>query len=265
MNPSDVYYEQGGLEILRLHCLSDNYGYLIRDSASGSVACVDTPDVDVITRALEKHDWSLDYILNTHHHWDHTGGNCELKMKTNAKIIGPAAESDQIPGIDIQVSEGDFFELGQSKAKVFDTPGHTLGHIVYIFEKAGVAFVGDTLFSLGCGRLFEGSPSQMWNSLCKLKGWPGETLIYCAHEYTEANLAFANSLNQKSEALEKRGKEILSKRAANLPTVPFTLEEEFDTNPFLRADEPSLADALNMSGYDPVDIFTTVRRRKDTF
>lgn len=253
------------IEIRQFPCLSDNYGFLVRDQASGAVATIDTPDVEAINNALETAGWRLTHILNTHHHYDHAGGNLALKEQWDAEIIGPRAEATRIPGIDSRVGDGDAVSLGESKAIVFDTPGHTSGHIIFHFANDGAAFVGDTIFALGCGRLFEGTPQQMWRSLRKVAALPPETRLYCAHEYTQANAAFARSIDPTNEALKTRSKEIDRLRADNVPTVPTTVALEQTTNPFLRADEKSLKAALNMADADAVEVFAETRRRKDSF
>lgn len=253
------------LEIYQFACLQDNYGYLIRDQASGDVAAIDTPEVDVINNALAEKGWSLTHIFNTHHHFDHAGGNLALKEQWNCTIVGPKAEAARIPGIDIAVGEGDEVRLGETLAHIHDTPGHTLGHIVFHFAGEGVAFVGDTLFALGCGRLFEGTAEQMWQSLLKLKNWPESTTLYCAHEYTQANARFALSVDPDNEALKKRCIQIDELRADGKPTVPSRLDVELATNPFLRADQPALKLALGMDGAGDVDVFAQVRTRKDNF
>lgn len=257
------------LDIRQFPCLNDNYGYLIRDTESGNVATIDTPDPEAINVQLKEAGWKLTHILNTHHHWDHAGGNLALKEQWGCKIIGPKAEADRIPGIDRAVGEGDIVELGASHARVFDTPGHTSGHIVFHFANAfgenGAAFVGDTIFAMGCGRLFEGTPAQMWASLSKLTILPPETKLYCAHEYTQANAAFALTVDPNNEALQSRAKEVDALRAAGTPTVPTTLAQELATNPFLRAEAPELKAALGMSDADAVAVFAETRARKDTF
>lgn len=220
------------LEIRQFPCLNDNYGFLIRDAHSGNVATIDTPDPEAINAELDAAGWRLTHILNTHHHWDHAGGNLALKEKWNCEIIGPKAEADRIPGIDRAVSEGNIIDLGASHAHVFDTPGHTSGHIIYHFAEDNAAFVGDTIFAMGCGRLFEGTPAQMWASLSKIAVLPPETKLYCAHEYTQANAAFALSVDPDNEALKNRAKIVDALRAVGTPTVPTTVAEELATNPF---------------------------------
>ena len=253
------------LEIRQIPCLSDNYGYIIRDDATGETASIDTPDPAAINAALEKEGWRLTHILNTHHHWDHAGGNEALKDQWNCRIIGPRNEASKIPGIDVEVGEGDVVMLGESKAIVSDTPGHTNGHIVYHFADDSAAFVGDTIFALGCGRLFEGTPEQMWSSLSKIAAWPKETKLYCAHEYTQANAHFALTIDPDNQALKERAAEIDSAREKGQPTVPMTVAEELATSPFMRADTHDLKSALGMSSADPVEVFAEVRSRKDNF
>lgn len=254
-----------GLDIHQFPCLSDNYGFLIRDQATGLCATIDTPDAEAIDRELAARGWRLTHIFNTHHHADHAGGNLALKEKWGCEIVGPRGEAARIPGIDRQVGEGDVVTLGDSVARVLDTPGHTAGHIVYHFADEGVAFVGDTLFALGCGRLFEGTPAQMWASLSKLKDFPDATRIYCAHEYTQANARFALTVDPDNEALRQRAEAIDARRARGEPTVPTTMMMERATNPFLRADDPRLQRKLGMEGADLVDVFAEIRKRKDNF
>ncbi|MFQ5563374.1 MAG: hydroxyacylglutathione hydrolase [Parvularculaceae bacterium] len=253
------------LEIRQFPCLFDNYGYLVRDLETGVVATIDTPDANAVNAALKEAGWRLTHILNTHHHWDHAGGNLALKEKWGCEVIGPRAEAEKIPGLDRVVGDGDVVAFGESKARIYDTPGHTLGHIVYHFEDDGAAFVGDTIFALGCGRLFEGTPAQMWNSLSKIAAFPGETNLYCAHEYTQANARFALTVDPENDALKKRSAEIDRLRANKIPTVPSTVAEERATNPFLRAEDPGLQAGVGMNGADPVDVFAEVRKRKDNF
>jgi hydroxyacylglutathione hydrolase len=251
------------LEIIQLPVWTDNYVYLLRDDSSGKVAVVDPADASIVLTALAERNWQLDYIFNTHHHPDHVGGNRELKNKMNCTIVGPRADRDRIPGIDQEVGDGDQVGLGNSIATVFDTPGHTKGHISYYFASDDALFCGDTLFSMGCGRLFEGTPKQMWNSLLKLRTLPDTTRVYCAHEYTEANVRFARSIEPQHEMLKAYELDVLAKRRAGRPTIPSLLKTEKDCNPFLRADQPDLAMAVDAS--DPVDVFAEVRSRKDRF
>ncbi len=253
------------IDIHQFPCLSDNYGFLIRDRAEGAVATIDTPDPDAINAALDEKGWRLTHILNTHWHADHAGGNLALKEKWGCRIIGPAGEAAKIPGIDRRVGEDDVVELGATTATVRDTPGHTSGHIIYHFADDGAAFVGDTIFAMGCGRLFEGTPDQMWTSLSKIAAMPPETKLYCAHEYTQANAAFALSVDPHNEDLRRRAEEVDRLRAAGEPTVPTNVAIELKTNPFLRAEDSGLQAAIDMSGADAVSVFAETRRRKDQF
>ena len=253
------------LKIHQFSCLSDNYGYLIRDEKSGAVAAIDTPCAETINAQLEQLGWALSHIFNTHWHLDHAGGNLALKDKWACEIVGPRGEAAKIPGIDRAVGDNDVVMLGDSAADIYDTPGHTAGHIIFHFAAENAAFVGDTIFALGCGRLFEGSPEQMWHSLQKVAGLPRETNLYCAHEYTTANAQFAVTVDPENAALAARCSEIAEKRARNIPTVPSTLAIELETNPFLRADQPGIQRAVKMDGHDPIAVFAEVRSRKDAF
>jgi len=251
------------LEIRQFMCLSDNFGVLIHDEDAGLTASIDAPEAGPIEAALAAAGWRLTHILNTHHHGDHTGANLALKDKTGCTIVGP--RNSRIPGIDIEIGDGESFDFGSHVARVIATPGHTLDHICYWFEQDKVAFVGDTLFALGCGRVFEGTPPQMWNSLKKLMALPADTEVYCGHEYTLANAKFALTVEPHNEALQVRAERIAALRADNEPTLPTTIGEELATNPFLRAEEPALQDAVGMSGGAPADVFALVRKRKDNF
>ncbi len=223
------------LEIHVFPCLTDNYAFLIHDPISKQTAAIDTPDAKVIDNELTKRDWNLNYIFNTHHHGDHVGGNLELKEKYHCQIIASAYDESRIPGIDKTVQQGDTVSLGAHKASVHETPGHTLGHIIYHFEQQAVLFVGDTLFSMGCGRLFEGSAEQMYHSLDIIKGMKDDTVIYCAHEYTETNARFALTVETENPALQQRYEKVLALREENIPTVPFLLKDDKQTNPFILA------------------------------
>lgn len=253
------------LQVHMFGALSDNYCYLIHDPETGVTGVIDTPEVAPIEKALADTGWSLDYILNTHHHWDHAGGNLELKKKTGCRIVGPSADAKRIPGIDIAVGDGDRFDLGSKTAIIYDTPGHTSGHIVYHFADDAIAFTGDTLFSMGCGRLFEGTAKQMWSSLQKLLNWPDETLVYCAHEYTQSNAAFALTVEPDNEHLVQRAARVDELRRRGQPTIPSTIGLERETNPFLRPMSAGLQATLGMSGASLVDVFAETRRRKDNF
>lgn len=254
-----------GLEIHILPVLSDNYVYLLRDPGGKSCAAVDPAVAEPVLSAVSERGWKLTHILCTHYHMDHVGGNLDIKKETGCTIVGAAKDRDRIPGVDTAVTEGDTVSVGDHMAKVFEVPGHTSGHIAYWFESSRALFCGDTLFSLGCGRLFEGSPAEMWSSLCKLRDLPGATKIYCGHEYTNSNADFALSVEPENSALKARADEVLALRQAGEPTIPATLADEIAANPFLRADNPDLLAAAGLGGADPVSAFAEIRRRKDSF
>ena len=244
------------LTVHQFPCLSDNYGFLIRDEATGLAACIDTPDAGAILRELKGLGWELAFILNTHWHPDHAGGNAEVKAATGATVIGPA-EVGKIAAPDRVVTEGDVVMLGETRLEVIDTGGHTLGHITYHDAADHIAFVGDTLFALGCGRLFEGTAQQMWGSLQKLAALPDDTTVYCAHEYTAANARFALSVD-RDPALRARADAVFAARERGEPTVPTTIGLEKATNPFLRA-------PLLEPGLPAYEAFGKVRAAKDGF
>jgi hydroxyacylglutathione hydrolase len=245
------------LSVRQFPCLSDNYGFLIRDEASGLVACVDTPDAEAIERELAASGWTLSMVLNTHWHPDHAGGNAVLKARTGAEVVGPQ-EVERIAAPDRVVAHGDVVMLGETRLDVLDTGGHTLGHVSYFDAADQIAFVGDTLFALGCGRLFEGTARQMWDSLQRIAALPGATTVYCAHEYTASNARFALSVDSSPD-LKARTEAIFEARARGEPTVPTTISLELATNPFLRA--PLLRPDLS----DPSEAFRAVRAAKDSF
>lgn len=249
------------LKVHQFPCLSDNYGFLVRDEASGLAATVDTPDAAAILRELKALDWRLDLILNTHWHPDHAGGNAEIKAATGATIVGPG-EVTRIGPLDREAHAGDTVQLGETIFQVIETGGHTLGHIAYFDEADHIAFVGDTLFALGCGRLFEGTAEQMWASLQRLAALPDDTRVYCAHEYTAANARFALSVDD-AEALKIRAADVFARRERGEPTVPTTIALEKATNPFLRA--PLLAGRVGASGEPDYKAFGAVRAAKDAF
>ncbi|HEV7478770.1 MAG TPA: hydroxyacylglutathione hydrolase [Roseiarcus sp.] len=247
-------------------CLTDNYGVLVHDSTAGATACVDVPEAGPTLAALAERGWNLTDILITHHHADHIQGVPDVRAKfPNAKVWGPAKDASRIPFLDHQVKEGDTAQVGSLAAKVIETPGHTLGHIAYHFEKDDVAFCGDTLFSLGCGRVFEAPLAVMWSSLAKLAALPGETQIYCGHEYTQTNGRFALNIEPGNPVLKARIEEIARLRAAGRPTVPTTIAAELAANPFLRVEEPAIQTAVGMGGAEPAAVFGELRTRKDRF
>ncbi|GFR39999.1 hypothetical protein Agub_g533, partial [Astrephomene gubernaculifera] len=257
----------GGMEVVRVPCLSDNYVWLLRDEASGRTAVVDPAEAAPVMQALESRGWSLDAILNTHHHADHVGGNRALKTAfPAASIVGPRADRDRIPGIEVQVGDGDVWHFGSQRVEVFDTPGHTRGHITYWMPGADALFPGDTLFALGCGRLFEGSPQQMWASLSKLLPLPDTARVYCAHEYTAANARFAVTVDPGNAALKERKARVDEARARGEATVPSLLGEERATNPFLRPHDPAIRQQLGLgAAAEDWEVFAAVRAAKDRF
>jgi len=254
------------IEVSLLPVLTDNYIYLVRDSESGQTAVVDPAIAAPVLAALEKRGWQLDYIFNTHHHHDHVGGNLQLKQATGCKIVGAANDKARIPGLDIALKDGEHINLGSHCFQALETPGHTLGHIVYYCADSDLLFCGDTLFSLGCGRLFEGSAEQMWHSLQKIKALPGSTKVYCAHEYTQANGRFALTVDADNADLQRRIAEVAELRSQNLPTLPSTIGLECATNPFLREDSSSLRYSVLASEQDlPAQVFAKLRQLKDQF
>lgn len=249
------------LAVHQFPCLSDNYGFLIRDQASGKTACIDTPDAAAVLRELKAKGWGLDMILNTHWHPDHAGGNEAIKAATGCTIVGPK-EVTRIAPLDREVGGGDTVALGETAFQVLESGGHTLGHIAYYDPTDRVAFVGDTLFALGCGRLFEGTPEQMWESLQRLAALPDDTTVYCAHEYTASNARFALSVDD-APALKARAEAIFAARERGEWTVPTTIGLEKATNPFLRA--PALAGRVGATGQPDHLAFAAVRSAKDNF
>ncbi|MEQ8394010.1 hydroxyacylglutathione hydrolase [Thalassobaculum sp.] len=253
------------LEIVLVPALSDNYVYLLHDAGTGATAVVDPGEAAPVEAALAARGWTLTQIVNTHHHHDHTDGNDALKAKYGAPLVGPRAESARISGMDVTVGDGDTVEIAGHRATVYETPGHTTGHISFHIADSQALFCGDTLFALGCGRMFEGTPTQFWKSLSTLRGLPADTRIYCGHEYTQSNARFAVSVDGGNAKLKARAAEIDRLRAAKQPTVPSILADELDTNPFLRADDPAMAAAVGMAGADPTAVFAEIRKRKDAF
>jgi hydroxyacylglutathione hydrolase len=246
-------------------CLSDNFGVLIHDPATGKTAAIDAPEAAAVERALQDKGWTLSDILVTHHHADHTDGIPALKQKYKCRVVAPKAEAAKIPGVDETVSEGATVKVGGLSANVIETPGHTAGHIAYWFHADKVAFVGDTLFSIGCGRVIEGTMEQMWHSLLKLRDLPDDTRFYCGHEYTEANIKFARTIEPNNAALSARAEEAKAQRAKGLPTIPTTIGAEKKENCFLRADVPEVAAALGLNEQPAAKVFAEIRERKNKF
>jgi hydroxyacylglutathione hydrolase len=251
------------LQIYQFPCLSDNFGVLIHDSEAGLTASIDAPEADRVAGALKEKGWKLTHVLTTHHHADHTGGNAPLKTATGCRIIGPRDEAAKIPGIDETVGGGDRFAFGSHQVEVLDTPGHTAGHITYVIPSAKVAFVGDTLFAIGCGRVIEGTPQMMWESLKKLMALPKDTAVYCGHEYTQSNAKFALTIEPDNAALQKRAREVDEERAAGRPTLPTTIALELETNPFLRPHVPAIQKRLGLEGRPDWEVFAEIRERKN--
>ncbi|PKM11321.1 MAG: hydroxyacylglutathione hydrolase [Gammaproteobacteria bacterium HGW-Gammaproteobacteria-3] len=253
------------LEIIQLPVLNDNYIYLLHEPVGGKTAVVDPALAQPVLDELQRRGWHLDFIFNTHHHSDHVGGNLALKQHSGCRILAPQADSHRIPGIDQALSDGDKIALGAVNFSILATPGHTSGHIVFYADEEQVLFCGDTLFVMGCGRLFEGSPEQMWQSLQKLRALPPQTKVYCAHEYTLANGRFALTVEPDNAVLNARMGEVKKLRSENIPTVPSTIALERATNPFFRADEASVKAAVGQPDASPLAVFTEIRKRKDKF
>jgi len=253
------------IEIKQIPVLRDNYIYLVHLADSGHTVAVDPAKARPVLSALAESGWSLTHIFNTHHHADHVGGNLELKRSTGCEIVGSCKDSPRIPGLDRRVSHGECITLGHREVQVMEVSGHTCGHLAYWLAEASALFVGDTLFSLGCGRLFEGTADQMWQSLTRIRALPANTRIYCAHEYTEANARFALTVEPGNRNLQKRAEEVRHLRQGGHPTVPSLLAEERACNPFLRPDSPAIRANLGLMKADDLTVFTTLRRLKDVF
>ncbi|HXF53549.1 MAG TPA: hydroxyacylglutathione hydrolase [Hyphomicrobiaceae bacterium] len=250
-------------EIHQFICLSDNYGVLLREPGSGVVASIDAPEAEQVAAALAAKGWRLTHILTTHHHGDHTDGNAALKRSSGCTIIGPKGEAARIPEIDKTVGEGDTFMLGGLEVRVLDTPGHTAGHISYWLPDAKIAFVGDTLFAIGCGRVIEGTPEMMWRSLAKIRALPSDTSLYCGHEYTLANARFALTIEPENAALQARAKTVEAQRSRGEMTLPTTVALERETNPFLRPQSAAIRKRLGLENAEDWQVFAEIRERKN--
>jgi hydroxyacylglutathione hydrolase len=246
-------------------CLTDNYGVLLHDPQSGATAAIDAPEAKAVEDALAKTGWRLTDILVTHHHGDHTAGIGELKTHYKCRVVAPRNEAQRIAHVDETVGEGDVARVGALEGRVIETPGHTAGHISYFFPKDKLAFVGDTLFSIGCGRVIEGNPEMMWQSLLKLRGLPDDTQFYCGHEYTAANIRFAKTIEPNNKALAARGEEVARLLAAGKPSIPATIGAEKADNPFLRADVLEVAKSVGLAGSPAWKVFAEIRERKNKF
>ena len=250
------------LQVHQFPCLSDNYGFLLHDPTSGETAAIDTPDGAEYLRQADAKRWRITQVWNTHWHPDHAGGNAAIVAATGARVVAPA-EVEKLSPIDTVVGNGDTVHLGDWEARVIDVSGHTNGHIAYHLPKAGIAFVGDSVFALGCGRMFEGEPKQFWNSLDRIRNLPPETLLYCAHEYTQSNARFALHADPDNVELQLYAADIEARRGRGEPTVPTRLSRELATNPFLRADREELRD--RWGGATPAETFARLRAAKDSF
>lgn len=254
------------LDVTIIPCLSDNYAYLLRDTATGKVGLIDAPDAEPILAALKEKGWNLDQILITHHHDDHIDGVPALREAFGAvEVIGAAADRHRLPKLDREVAPGDQVKLGESVADVIDAPGHTVGHIAYHFAQAEALFAADSLMVMGCGRLLEGTAEMMWDTLGRLTALPGATRVYSGHEYTESNLRFAESVDKANPALTARAEEIRRLRAEGKPTIPARLDLERTTNPFLRAADADMKAGIGLGDAPDAEVFAELRRRKDNF
>ena len=251
------------LEIVTIPCLSDNYAYLIK--GPDGVCLIDAPEAGPIIEALESRGWGLDVIMITHHHHDHIGGVQELRNRYGCKVMGPKAEEAKLPPLDMALEEGMNGGTDEAYTVPMMVPGHTLGHMAFYFPNADVVFTADSLMALGCGRVFEGTPEMMWDSLSKLAALPPETRIYSGHEYTMSNAKFALSIEPDNAKLKSRYEAVAEARTEGRPTVPSVLSEELETNPFLRANLPEVKTALGMQGAPDASVFAEIRKRKDNF
>ncbi len=253
------------MQITPIPCLKDNYAYIINDTNSKTIGVVDPSEAQPVISFLKKENLKLNYILNTHHHFDHIGGNIELKKIFNAKVVGFIGDKHRIPGIDITLKNNELWNFGNSTVKILHIPGHTLGHICFFFEKEKIVFTGDTLFSLGCGRIFEGDHKQMLISLNKIKKLPKDTKIFCGHEYTQKNAEFCIKYDSENIDLIKHYEKIKKLRSNKQPTIPTKLEDELKSNIFLRCDQNDLKVKLNMKNEEDFKVFKKVRDLKDSF
>jgi hydroxyacylglutathione hydrolase len=257
--------EQGFMaaDIRVFTCLSDNFGYLVHDGETGATASIDAPEAGAILAALEHQGWKLTDILITHHHGDHVGGVAELKRRYGCRVVAPHDRTTKIADADQRVANGDVVKVGNLLARVLETPGHTLDHISYVFDGDKALFAADTLFSIGCGRVFEGTYPMMWDSLLRLRALPDDFKLYCGHEYTASNVKFALTVEPDNPALQARAAEVARLRADSRPTIPALLGEEKRANVFLRADDPAVAAKLHMKGASAAEVFGELRERKN--
>ena len=253
------------IEINIIDAFSDNYIYLIRNESKNLTSVVDPGESAPVIKFLKTRNWHLDEIINTHHHHDHIGGNTELLNIYKSKLIAPIYDKNRISDIDVYVSDNDLINIAGTRTKVIHTPGHTLGHVCFYMADEKCLFSGDTMFYLGCGRVFEGTMDQMWSSLLKLRTLPDDTLVYCGHEYTSSNAKFANHIDPNNQLLKEASIEIKNKREKQLPTIPFELGKEKNINPFLRADDQNLINSIGLKTSNPNEAFRTMRLHKDDF
>lgn len=252
-------------DLITVPCLKDNYAFLLRDADSGEVAVIDVPEAGPIKAELKARGWTLSQVWLTHHHWDHVDGLADLLADHPAKVVGAKADEHRLPDLDLAVAEGDRVTLGTLEAEIFDVSGHTVGHIAFYVPGANVCFTADSLMALGCGRLFEGTPAQMWDSMQKLMALPADTTICSGHEYTQSNARFALTVDPENAALISRSEAIDAARERGEPTVPSTLSTELETNPFLRPADPGIRAQLGMTTAPDAEVFAEIRKRKDAF
>jgi hydroxyacylglutathione hydrolase len=252
-------------QVIAFPCLSDNIGILVHDPSTGATAAIDVPDAVPVLARLQARGWSLTHILITHKHGDHVAGLEILKAKTGATVFGPAAERDSIPVLDVAVSDGDRVDVGKLSFQVMETPGHTLGHVVYFEQSEKWLFAGDTLLAMGCGRIFEGTPEQMWSSICRISALSPDTKIWFGHEYTQSNMKFALYIDDQNPDIKKRMAEIECLLAGGELTVPTTIGDELRTNPFLRTSEPAIRKKLRMENCSDAEVFAILRDQKNRF
>jgi len=253
------------LEIITIPCLADNYAFLLHDPNSGVTALVDAPEAAPIKAELDRRGWGLDLVLLTHHHWDHVDALDELRQIYKPSVVGAEADAHRLPPLDVPVKESSVFSFADEDVQILEVPGHTVGHIAFYLPESHAVFTADSLMALGCGRLFEGSPAQMWHSLKKLTALPADTMVYSGHEYTQSNAAFALTIEPNNPALQARVADIKKARNAGIATVPSPLSLELATNPFLRAAEAEVKQAMGMQDHDSEQVFTEIRKRKDSF
>ncbi|NSX54835.1 hydroxyacylglutathione hydrolase [Parasulfitobacter algicola] len=253
------------LEIITIPCRTDNYAFLVHNSDSGETALVDAPEFEPIKDVLDQNEWQLTDLLITHHHFDHIDAVAQLRDSYAPRVIGAKADAARLPDLDVQVADGDTLIVCGAECHVMDVPGHTVGHIAFHMPSTKAVFTADSLMALGCGRLFEGTPDQMWNSLCKIRALPADTLVYSGHEYTASNAKFALTIEPENNDLISRFRQIEIARKNNTPTVPSRLSDECLTNPFLRADLADVKSAIHMDGKSDEEVFAEIRKRKDNF